>query len=135
VTKATLTTNNCSCGRSFARLDAVQGRADQLVVIRGIKLHPQLISGIMSRLGQGRPPAYVGFVRRLEELDLLEIWVRLDDVHFSDEIKMLERLVHTVRRELEQSLGIPAKVRLVEPSTMALYQDRSGQILDERANG
>jgi len=133
--RAALTTDICSCGRSFARMETVQGRADQLVVIRGIKLHPQLIRGIMSRLGHGRLPVYVGFVRRLEDLDLLEIWVRLDEAYFSDEIKMLERLVRTVRRELEQSLGIPAKVRLVEPSTMALYEDRLGQIVDERANG
>ena len=105
-----------------------------MVVIRGIKLHPQLISSIMSRLGQGRLPAYVGFIRRLEDLDLLEIWVRVDEIHFSDEIKRLEHLVHAVRRELEQSLGIPARVRLVESETMALYKDRLGQILDERTN-
>jgi phenylacetate-CoA ligase len=132
--RATLTTESCSCSRSLARLETLQGRADQLVVIRGIKLHPQLISSIMSRLGQGRLPAYVGFIRRLEDLDLLEIWVRVDEIHFSDEIKRLEHLVHTVRRELEQSLGIPARVRLVESGTMALYEDRLTQILDERTN-
>jgi phenylacetate-CoA ligase len=133
--RARLTVESCPCNRSFARLEAIQGRADQLVVIRGIKLHPQLIHGIMSRLGQGRLPAYVGFVRRLEDLDLLEVWMRVDEVHFSDEIKVLEHLVHRVRLELEQSLGIPARVRLVEPGTMVLYEDRLGQILDERANG
>jgi phenylacetate-CoA ligase len=133
--RATLTTETCACGRLFARLEAIHGRADQLVVIRGIKLHPQLIRTIMSRLGRGRLPAYVGFVRRLEDLDLLEIWLRVDETRFSDEIKVLEHLVHTVQGELEQSLGMPAKVRLVEPATMAFYQDRLGQILDDRANG
>jgi phenylacetate-CoA ligase len=108
---------------------------DQLVVIRGIKLHPQLIHTIMSRLCQGEIPAYVGFVHRLEDLELLEIWLRLDEACFSDEIKVLEHLVHTVRRELEQSLGIPAKVRLVEPGTMEDFSDRLGQIIDERSNG
>ena len=133
--RARLTVESCACTRSFARLEAMQGRADQLVVIRGIKLHPQLIHGIMSRMGQGRLPAYVGFVTRSEDLDLLEIWVQVDEVHFSDEIKVLEHLVHRVRLELEQSLGIPARVRLVEPRTMVLYEDRLGQILDERTNG
>ena len=108
---------------------------DQLVVIRGIKLHPQLIHTIMSRLCQGKIPAYVGFVHRLEDLDLLEIWMRLDEACFSDEIKVLEHLVHTVRRELEQSLGIPVRVRLVEPGTMEDYSHRLGQIIDERSNG
>jgi phenylacetate-CoA ligase len=61
--------------------------------------------------------------------------VRLDEACFSDEIKILEHLVHTVRREVEQSLGIPVRVRLVEPGTMADYRDRLGQIIDERSNG
>jgi phenylacetate-CoA ligase len=133
--RASLSTKGCSCNRSFARLYPLQGRVDQLVVIRGIKLHPQLIHTIMSRLCQGKIPAYVGFVGHLEELDLLEIWVRLDEACFSDEIKVLEHLVHTVRREVEQSLGIPARVRLVEPGTMEDYSDRLGQIIDERTNG
>ncbi len=132
---ASLDTDSCSCGRSFVRLKINRGRADQLVVIRGIKLHPQLIGDIMSRLGRVRVPAYVGFVRRLEDLDLLEVWMRVDETHFSDEIKILENLVHTVRGDLEQSLGIPARVRLMEPETMARYEDRLGQILDERADG
>jgi len=132
---ASLSTEKCSCRRSFARLRSVQGRADRLVVIRGIKLHPQLIHTAMSRLCQGKIPAYVGFVNRLEDLDLLEIWLRLDEACFSDEIKVLEHLVHTVRRELEQSLGIPVRVKLVEPGTMEDYRDRLGQIIDERSNG
>jgi phenylacetate-CoA ligase len=89
----------------------------------------------MSRLGRGRLPAYVGFVRQREDLDLLEIWVGVDETGFSDEIKVLEYLVQTVRLELEQSLGIPAKVRLVEPATIMLYADRLGQIIDERTKG
>jgi phenylacetate-CoA ligase len=133
--RASLSAERCSCNRSFARLNPIQGRVDQLVVIRGIKLHPQLIHTIMSRLCQGKIPAYVGFVHRLEDLDLLEIWLRLDEACFSDEIKVLEHLVDAVRRELEQSLGIPAKVRLVEPGTMEDYRDRLGQIIDERTNG
>jgi phenylacetate-CoA ligase len=125
----------CPCSRSFARLESVQGRADELVVIRGIKLHPQLIHAVMSRACQGRVPDYVSFVRRLEDLDILEILVKVDEACFSDEIKMLEQLVHLARGELEQSLGIQVKVRLVEPGTMAAYSHRLAQIIDERTNG
>ena len=132
---ARLITKVCPCSRSFARLESVPGRADHLVVIRGIKLHPQLIHTVMSRACQGKIPAYVSFVRRQEDLDILEIMVEVDEACFSDEIKRLEHLVHLARGELEQSLGIPVKVRLVEPGTMADYRDRLTQVLDERVNG
>jgi phenylacetate-CoA ligase len=132
---ARLITGICPCSRSFARLESVQGRADELVVIRGIKLHPQLIYAVMSRACQGKIPDYVGFVRRLEDLDILEILVKVDEACFSDEIKMLEQLVHLARGELEQSLGIQVKIRLVEPGTMAAYSHRLAQIIDERTNG
>ena len=61
--------------------------------------------------------------------------MRVDEEHFSDEIKVLEYLVYKAQRELEQSLGIPVKVRLVEPETMEQYTSSLGQIIDERANG
>jgi phenylacetate-CoA ligase len=125
----------CPCSRSFARLESVQGRADELVVIRGIKLHPQLIHAVMSRACQGKIPAYVSFVRRQEDLDILEVLVEVDEACFSDEIKMLEQLVHLARGELEQSLGIQVKVRLVEPGTMADYSHLLAQVIDERTNG
>lgn len=132
---AFLTREPCPCGRTFARLEPTAGRADQLVVIRGVRLHPDLIGGIMTRLVKGREAAYVAFVKRLEDLDLLEVWVEVDETLFSDEIKVLEILAHRVRRELEQSLGIPARVRLVEPGTMNEYRGRLGRIIDERQNG
>ena len=132
---ARISNETCSCNRSFARLESVQGRADRLVVIRGIKLHPQLIHAVISRACRGKIPDYVSFVRRLEDLDTLEVLVQVDEVCFSDEIKRLEHLVQLARGELEQSLGIPVKVRLVEPRTMASYSDRLTQIIDERING
>jgi phenylacetate-CoA ligase len=125
----------CPCGRTFARLEVLPGRADQLVVIRGVKLHPELIQGIMTRLVQGGEPAYAGFVKRREGADLLEVWVEIDEALFSDEIKVLETLAHRARRELEQSLGIPVRVRLVEPGTMNEHRDSLGRIIDEGQNG
>lgn len=74
----------------------------------------------------------MGFVRRQEGLDLFEIWLQVDELNLSDEIKILEGLVQTMRQELEQSLGIPARVRLVEPGTMEHYRQHLGEIIDER---
>jgi phenylacetate-CoA ligase len=100
-----------------------------------VKLHPQLIQGIMTRLFKRGQPAHVGFVKRWEGADLLEIWVEVDEALFSDEIKVLETLAHRVRREVEQSLGIPVRVRLVEPGTMSEHRHSLGRIIDERRNG
>jgi phenylacetate-CoA ligase len=132
---ALLTAEPCPCGRTFARLEIAAGRADQLVVIRGVRLHPDLIEGIMTRMVKGAEPAYVAFVKRVENLDLLEVWIEVNEALFSDEIKVLEVLAQRVRRELEQSLGIPARVRLVESGTMSEHRRRLGRIIDERRNG
>jgi hypothetical protein len=39
-----------------------------------------------------------------------------------------------VRRELEQSLGILVRVRLVEPGSLGEHGNRLGRIVDERQN-
>jgi phenylacetate-CoA ligase len=133
---ALITTEPCPCGRTFARLEMnIAGRADEVVAIRGVKLHPDLIDGIMTRMTKGAQLAHVAFVKRVEELDLLEVWLEVNEALFSDEIKVLETLAHRIRRELEQSLGIPARVRLVESGTMNEHRGRLGRIIDERRNG
>ncbi|MBW1981604.1 MAG: AMP-binding protein [Deltaproteobacteria bacterium] len=133
--RGSITMESCNCGRVFARLRQGRGRTDSQLVIRGVKIHPRLIEGIISQLVQGKKTSYVGFVRRQEELDLLEIWIEVDEDNFSDEIKVLEQLVHRMRQELEQRLGIPARVRLVESMSMAACREHLGRIVDQRTNG
>jgi phenylacetate-CoA ligase len=70
---ASLDYNACGCGRTLARMSAVVGRLDDMLIIRGVNLYPSEVERI--RLGVGEvSPHYQLIVDRpaaLEELSVL----------------------------------------------------------------
>jgi len=95
-------------------------RSDEMVVVRGVKLHHRQILLLLERVLGVRPECYRLLAVRQELEDYLEVWLAIDDAIFSDEIKELERLIRKIRLELGQELGVPVNVRLKERSSLGV---------------
>jgi len=85
-----------------------------MMVIRGVKIHPQQILYLLERTLGFLPNAYRFLIRSEELRDFLEVWLKVDEALFSDEVKEMERLCLRLGKELTQELGVPAKIRLKE---------------------
>ena len=46
---ASLTREPCACGRTFARMSAVRGRRDDMLIVRGVNLYPSQIEHVLLR--------------------------------------------------------------------------------------
>ena len=128
--RARLMSEPCPCGRTLRRLEWFAERTDDMVVVRGVKLHHRHILLVLEReLGFLPERQRLLVVRRGFE-DFLEIWLYVDDQVFSDEIKVMEQLVGDLREELSQELKVPVNIRLKEkgsfvfPAPPALIEDR-----------
>jgi phenylacetate-CoA ligase len=109
----------CACGRAAERIVWLPGRADDLMVLRGVKIdRGQVLAQIAAALGF-EPDRYRIFVNTEKNRRLLEVWIGVDDRIFSDEIKMLEKRMADIGRRLYESLGVPVTVRLKERDTFA----------------
>jgi len=104
----------CPCGRTLARIEWLPSRTDEMMVIRGVKIHPQQILYLLERTLGFLPDAYRFLIRSEELRDFLEVWLKVDAALFSDEVKGMERLCLQLGKELTQELGVPAKIRLKE---------------------
>ena len=112
----------CPCGRTMARMEWLPSRTDDLMVIRGVKLHPQQLLYLLEKTLGFLPAAYRFLIRSEDLRDFLEVWLKVDEAIFSDEIKEMERLCLRLGRELTQELGIPAKIRLKETGSFPSSQ-------------
>jgi len=121
----------CACGRTSIRMSRVLGRTDDMLIIRGVNVFPSQIESVLLAIG-GTEPHYQIIVDRENNLDDLEIWVEVSEGIFSDEIKRLEELERRVRNEIESCLGINARVKLVEPKTIARSEGKAKRVLDRR---
>ena len=122
----------CKCGRTSPRISKIVGRTDDMIVVRGINVFPSQIETVLLSV-EGIQPHYQLIVDRSANfLDELEILVEVEQSIFSDEIKKLQSLEHKIRKEIESVLGIGAKVRLVEPKTIARSEGKAKRVIDKR---
>jgi len=121
----------CVCGRTHARVARLTGRTDDMLIIRGINVFPSQIEEVISRI-RGVAPHYQIIVTREGRLDMLEVQVEVSPEVFSDTIAGLEQLEQQIARELQATLAISARVRLVEPQTIARSEGKAKRVIDMR---
>ncbi len=121
----------CECGRTSVRMSKVTGRTDDMLIIRGVNVFPSQIESVLLEIGE-TAPHYLLIVDRIGTLDTLEVWVEMTQSMFSDEIKKLEDVEKKIRKEIESTLGINAKVKLVEPKTIERSEGKAKRVIDKR---
>ncbi len=121
----------CSCGRTHMRMNRVMGRTDDMLIIRGVNVFPSQIESVLLEIGETEPH-YQLIVDRDGTLDDLEIWVEVSQELFSDKVRQLEELGSRIKREILSTLGISARIKLVEPKTIARSEGKAKRIVDRR---
>jgi phenylacetate-CoA ligase len=103
-----------------------------MIIVRGINVFPSQIEHVLLSV-EGTKPHYQLIVdRKAGKLDELEILVEVEEKIFSDEIKQLRLLEEKIAKEIESTLGIFVKVRLVEPRTIARSEGKAKRVIDKR---
>lgn len=121
----------CICGRTHARIARMSGRSDDMLIIRGVNVFPSQIESILVGI-EGVEPHYLLIVDRKENLDTLEVQVEVDEVLFSDEIKVLQALSRQIEKEIKDMLGVTCNVKLVEPKTIQRSEGKARRVIDNR---
>jgi len=121
----------CACGRTSVRMHRILGRTDDMLIIRGVNVFPSQIEEVLLRI-EGVEPHYHLIITRTGSLDNMEVQVEVNDTIFSDEIKSMEHKEKEIEKQLKESLLIHAKVKLVEPKTIARSEGKAKRIIDNR---
>ncbi|MCK5120296.1 MAG: phenylacetate--CoA ligase, partial [Candidatus Latescibacteria bacterium] len=121
----------CVCGRTFVRMEKITGRTDDMLIIRGINVFPSQIESVLMDI-EGAQPHYQLVVTRAHNLDQLEVWVEVDERFFTDQIRGLEVLERKVREEIQNTLRLSARVKLVEPKTIQRSEGKAKRVIDRR---
>jgi phenylacetate-CoA ligase len=121
----------CGCGRTSVRMHRILGRTDDMLIIRGVNVFPTQIEEVLLKM-DGIEPHYQLIVERRDNLDQLEVQVEVNENVFSDEIRKLEQREKHIEKELREALLIHAKVKLVEPKTIARSEGKAQRIIDKR---
>lgn len=127
-----LTRGVCACDRTTVKMHRLLGRTDDMLIIRGVNVFPSQIEQVLMRV-EGTEPHYRIIVDRgAARLDEIEVHVEVEESIFSDETRNLEQLKNKIQSELHSELGVNAKVKLVEPKSIARSEGKAQRIIDKR---
>ena len=121
----------CHCGRTIVRMGRVQGRSDDMLIIRGVNVFPSQIESVIMEI-DGIEPHYQLEVAREGRLDTLTVKVEVNEKVFSDEVKNLQNMERTLEKNIKEMLSVSAQVKLVEPKSIQRSEGKAVRVVDKR---
>ncbi len=124
-----LTHDVCACGRTHVRMGPIRGRADDMLIVRGVNLYPTQVEEILKGIPEVTPH-YQIVVTRVSTLDEVEVKVELTEEVFrhvaqnviADDVIAVDHAMHALRNKIEHlirdTLGLGVTVTLVPPETV-----------------
>ena len=127
---ASITHEKCACGRTTVRMSKPKGRSDDMLIIRGVNVFPSQVEHVLLELGL--TANYLIIVDRKNNLDTMEVQVEMLPEMFSDTVKGLENTEKRIESALQSTLNVHAKVRLLEPGSLARSEGKAKRVIDNR---
>lgn len=121
----------CICGRTHLRMNKVSGRSDDMLIIRGVNVFPSQIESVLMEMKEVEPH-YQLIVDREGTLDTLTVLVEVGESDFSDEVRVLQAIEKKIAKNIKEYLGVSAKVKLVEPKSIARSEGKAQRVIDNR---
>ena len=124
-----LTHETCSCGRTHARMGAIRGRSDDMLIVRGVNLYPTQVEEVLMGVS-GVVPHYQVLVTRAGTLDNVEVKVEVTEEVFRalaqetlaeetvEANEHMKTLRNKIQQEIKGTIGLNMRVTLVAPSTI-----------------
>lgn len=118
---ASLNREPCVCGRTFARMSAVRGRRDDMLIIRGVNLYPSQIEEALLHV-EGVAPHYQLIVERPHQLDELTILCEGRGTN----------LATRVRHAIYEQVGVTVKVLVRPMGEIPRSEGKAIRVVDKR---
>ncbi|HEU5378267.1 MAG TPA: phenylacetate--CoA ligase [Ktedonobacteraceae bacterium] len=118
--------SSCSCGRTHVKMGRIQGRADDMLIIRGVNLYPTQVEEVLLSIS-GVVPHYQLVVTRTGPLDDVEVRVEVAETRLSLPVgngsteegsESGHELCEHIQRTIKSRLGLTMRVSLAAPGTL-----------------
>lgn len=124
--------SECACGRTTQRISRVLGRADDMLIVRGINVFPSQIEDVIANIPEVTEHFQILLDRNQHRMDEITVRVELEEGAFTGELKDLAAVRKHVEGELKAVLNIRTNVDLVEKGTIPRTAGKAQKIVDRR---
>ena len=121
----------CPCGITHRRMDRLQGRTDDMLIIRGVNVFPSQIEQVITQFEEVTTH-YQIILSTVGTLDHVELQIETVPEFEFDEIRQVEQLKKRIGDALKGNLQIKVDLKLVGPLTIARSEGKAKRVIDNR---
>lgn len=121
----------CRCGRTHRRLDRMVGRADDMLIIKGVNVYPMQIEQVLmgiEEVGEN----YLIEVFNDGIMDDLRVKVEVLSAYFVEDMRVLRALQQRIATSLKNEILFTPKVELVEHNSLPVAEGKAKRVVDLR---
>jgi phenylacetate-CoA ligase len=118
----------CGCGRTSARLLGLRGRHDDMLIVRGVNVHPSHVEHLLLSV-PGVAPHYRLIVERAGAMDALTLECEPADGG-ADRDGLRTELEHLLR----EGTGLRITVTVLDPGSVPRSEGKAVRVLDRRSD-
>ncbi|RLI75370.1 phenylacetate--CoA ligase [Archaeoglobales archaeon] len=122
----------CACGRTHPRIMRILGRADDMLIVRGVNVFPSQIEHVLMQIPEVGEHYMIILDRAESGLDEMTIQVELSEKAFSDKVSDILKLEKRIAERLKSVLNVWAKVEVVNPGTLQRFEGKAKRVIDRR---
>lgn len=121
----------CECGRSHRRLDRITGRADDMLIIKGVNIYPMQVEQALMAV----PEVGQNYVIELYSdgfMDQMRVKVEIKEDYFEEDMRKLQGLQKKIATRLCNEILITPRVELVQSDSIPKAEGKAQRVLDLR---
>jgi phenylacetate-CoA ligase len=121
----------CGCGRVHKRIDRIQGRTDDMFIIKGVNVFPIQVEQVLMNIPEVGNN-YVIVLKRENNVDDMVVRVEVTESVFVEDMRALEHVRKRIAHDLKSELLLTPKVELVEPNSLPKSEGKALRLIDQR---
>ncbi|MBQ9202498.1 MAG: phenylacetate--CoA ligase [Bacteroidales bacterium] len=113
---------DCPCGRTHRRLARLQGRSDDMIILKGVNIFPIQVEKILLKFKEVSTDYLITLETR-DGNDTMTVDVELSQL-FTDDYGRLQSLEKEITRQLKDEILVTPKVRLLSKGSLKVSDEK-----------
>ncbi len=124
-------TDVCPCGRVHKRIDRIQGRSDDMIILKGVNIYPMQIEKILMEFAEVGNN-YQIILEQEGVLEHIRVQVEIKPEEFVEDMRVLHKLRDNIAHRIHDEILITPKVELLQQNSLPPIEGKAQRVTDNR---
>ncbi|XXJ20261.1 phenylacetate--CoA ligase family protein [Desulfovibrio caledoniensis] len=121
----------CECGRTHRRIDRITGRADDMMILKGVNIYPMQIEQCLMAMPEVGQNYLIELVREGVS-DQMRVKVEIKDEYFVEDMRALQGLQKRIAKNLCSEILVTPRVELCQSESIPKAEGKAVRVVDLR---